>query len=110
MIRPLGGGFCPTEMRDEKQHRRMIAEAANAALRGESHNTGRFTAPPGGSFVLENPRLGVGRVLLLTPRNDAAAMARWYAGEEKSGAVTIIFNPPLLEAAEFSFAVAGVGM
>jgi hypothetical protein len=109
MIRPLGGGFCLTEMQDEKQHRRQIAEAANAALRGESHNTGRFTAPPGEKFSLENPRLGVGRVLLLTPRNGAAASARWYVDEEKSGAMTIVFNPPLTETAEFSFAVVGVG-
>jgi len=110
MNRPLGGGFCPTDIMDEKQHRRLIAEAANAALRGETHNTGRFTAPPGSNYVLRSPRLGVGRVLLLSPRNAPAAAAKWYVSEEEKGSVTINFTPPLTEAADFAFAVVGVGV
>ena len=109
MNRPLGGGFCPVDIMDEKQHRRMIAEAANAALRGETHNTGIFTAPPGANYVLRSPRIGVGRVVLLTPRNAAAAEARWFVGEEQKGSAVINFTPPLTEAADFAFAVVGVG-
>ena len=108
MNRPLGGGFCPVDIMDEKQHRRLIAEAANAALRGETHNTGRFTAPPGVSFVLKSPRLGVGRLLLLMPRNASAAAARWFIDEVEKGSATINFTPPLTEAADFAFAVVGV--
>ena len=109
MTRPLGGAFCPTEMSDEKQHRRLIAEAANAALRGETHNTGYFIAPPGERYILQHPRLGVGRVLVLSPRNDAAALAHWFVTDEMNGTAIIIFTPPLTETAAFSFAVVGVG-
>jgi len=109
MTRPLGGAFAPTDLPDDKQHRRLIAEAANAALRGETHNTGYFIAPPGEGFVLEHPRLGVGRVLLLSPRNEAAAMAHWYVTDKMAGTAVINFTPPLTEEAAFAFAVVGVG-
>ena len=110
-MRPLGGAFAPLDMPGERQHRRLIAEAANAALRGESHNAGRFTAPAGESdFVLEAPRLGIGKVLLLTPRNAQAAVSGWYVSEVRNGSATIVFNAPLAADAAFDFVVVGVGI
>ena len=110
MNRPLGGAFAPLDMPGESQHRRLIAEAANAALRGETHNTGNFTAPAGAdNFILEGPRLGIGKVLQLTPRNAAAAVSGWFVSEVQNGTAIIVFNAPLAADAAFDFVVAGVG-
>jgi hypothetical protein len=106
----MGGNFCPTEVMDEKQHRRLIAEAANAALRGETHNTGQFTAPPGAaSYTLQHSRLGVGKVLLLVPTNAAAAISLWHVSKILKGTAVINFsNPPTSDAA-FDFVIIGAG-
>lgn len=105
----MNGSFAPMVLANEAAHRQLIAEAANAALRGESHNTGRFTAPAGAAFVLEHPRIGVGKEIVLTARNAAAATVGWYLSDEGTGKVTINFIPPLAEPGVFGFAVIGVG-
>ena len=69
--------FAPTDNPNEKAHRRMLASAANAALRGETHNTGSFRVAAGaGEYVLEDPRLNVDRVIALTAQDRAAADLR----------------------------------
>ena len=91
-------------------HRRQLAAAVNAATRGELDNTGKFTVPAGsGAFTLEDARLGVGKVLLLSPANAAAAMLRWYAPEVMNGQAALSFLEAPAQDAIFYYAVMGGG-
>lgn len=105
----MNGTFAPPDSPDSRLHRRQLATAANAALRGETHNAGRFTAEPGDSYILRSAHIGVGREIMLIPRNEAAASARWYIANQENGRAFISFSPALTEPAEFGFVVAGVG-
>lgn len=69
--------FAPLDSPNESAHRRQLARAANAALRGESHNTGTFTLPAGATdYVIRDPRINVERVIMLSPLDAEAANLR----------------------------------
>lgn len=102
--------FVPLTSADEALHRHQLAGAVNASLRGETANTGQFTVNVGVTeYTLWDARLGVGKVLLLSPANAAAAASRWYVREILKGTATIIVTEPPLSAALFSYAITGEG-
>lgn len=102
--------FAPITNPNGDLHRRQIAEAANSALRGESNNTGTLTVPAGNTiYTLYDSRLGVGKVLFLSPRNGMAAMSKWYVPEAMNGSADIYFYEPQPDDAEFSYAIIGQG-
>lgn len=100
---PLAG------LNDAASHRRL-AVAANAALRGESHNTGRFVAPAGSlSFLLRDERIGTEKVVTLSPLNKAAAILNWWMDENsiKKGCVRVRFTDAAETDALFAYVVTG---
>lgn len=88
----------------------QLAATANAAKRGETSNIGTMLVPGGsGVYTLQDVRLGVGKVLLLSPANTAAAACRWYVPAVMNGTADIHFyEPPSVDAA-FSYAIVGEG-
>lgn len=88
MIRGFKGVFAPLARATAEQ----LSTAANAALRGETFNTGRLEEPGEQEYTLIDPRLGIGKVLLLVPLNYDAAQLHWYITEVRNGEADIVFN------------------
>ena len=87
------------------------AAAANAALRGETHNTGAFTLCAGSAeHRLADPRMGAGRVVLLSPLDAGAAPLQWWLDEAPvvKGGVTIRFSPAPEQDCRFNYAIFGI--
>ena len=102
--------FAPTDSSNEKMHRRVLAMAANAALRGETHNTGSFRVPAGAAqYVLEDPRLNVDRVVALTALDSVAADLRpWIAPADLGkGRAVIRFSRPADADCGFDYIITG---
>jgi hypothetical protein len=102
--------FAPPDFPDERTHRHLVAEAANAALRGETHNTGVFTLPAGATeFTLHDPRIGVEKVLLLSPLDAGAATLAWWIEESATakGVATIKFATAAAANCRFNYAIVG---
>lgn len=88
----------------------QLAAAANAALRAETHNTGRFeVAAAASGLTLKDPRFGAGRLVVLIPLNTAAANAPWYMSSMRKGEADIVFTVVPSSAAEFAYIIAGFG-
>ena len=103
--------FAPLDGLDPGTHRRQIAGAANAALRGESHNTGVFGLAAGQtSFALRHPLIGAGKTVFLSPGDATAAGLHWWvdAGTLVKGGVTLRFTAAPASACTFNYAVVGV--
>ena len=64
------------EHADEKEHRRLMAQALNGLLEGQSNNGFKMTLTPGGTGTLYN-RIGIAAtsVPVLTPMTASAAQA-----------------------------------
>jgi hypothetical protein len=102
--------FAPQALPDEAAHRSLIARAANAALRGETHNAGRFTLPAGqSSLSVRDARFGAGRLALLVPLNQAASALPWWQEAMSRGQAVFSFGAAPATDAEFGYAVLGVG-
>jgi hypothetical protein len=87
------------------------ADTATAALRGETHNTGVFTLPAGSEeYGLFDPRMGAGRLVLLSPLDAGAAALGWWVDESTiiKGGVTIKFLSAPGSDCRFGYAVVGV--
>lgn len=108
--------LAPQNLADEKAHRTLIAQAANAALRGETYNVGTFTVAGTPEtegltavFTLENQRIGPGKQIVLAPADAAAAGLAWYVSEMRKGEADIVFISAPSGEAKFTYSVFGVG-
>ncbi len=103
-------GFAPATGDNERVHREQCARAANEALRGETHNTGVITVPAGtGDFLIRDARLGVGKVLILTPLDAHAANAHWYVPEMLNGSARVVFTAHPGGDANYAYVICGIG-
>lgn len=94
---------------DEKSHRRLIADAANSALRGELEVTGRVTVVAGTvTTTITDARLGVGRTVLLVPRDQYGPAAGWWLSSIEKGSC-VIGHASLAHEAVFDWIVLGTG-
>lgn len=106
----MSGLFVPYDSLNERKHRMELASGVNAALRGEIHNTGQFSVPAGTDYyVLQDARLGVGRVIVLAPANRAAAVLQPYVPEVMNGKCEVFFVTAPADEAVFNYAIIGVG-
>lgn len=101
-------GFAPLNLNDAASHRTLIAQAANAALRGETYNTGTVTADAATVTVI-NPRIGPGKQIVMTPANAEAAGLAWYVAETRKGEADIVFPVAPSGEAKFTYSVVGTG-
>jgi hypothetical protein len=102
--------FAPLDSLDERTHRQQLAKGVNAALRGDSHNTGQITVPAGTEdYVINDPRIGVGRILVFTPANAEAAQLQIYLTEVLNGSAAISFINMPSDEAVFYYAIIGMG-
>lgn len=87
----------------------QLAAAANAALRGETLNTGRLSVTAGAtSTLLLDARCGKGRVLVLIPASAAAAALKWWVQAMDNGSATIGHDAPGANV-DFTYAIQGIG-
>lgn len=88
---------------------RMIADAANSALRGELEVTGTVTLAHGDtSTTITDARLGVGRLVLLVPLDANGAGLSWHLSSIANGSCVIAHADPAADAA-FGWFVIGSG-
>ncbi len=102
--------FAPTDLPDERSHRRQIAEAANSALRGETHNTGTILISSGTTeFVLQDPRMGAEKVVVLIPLDSTAANLHAWVDRSSigKGTVTIRLAHPAGGDCSFDYIITG---
>lgn len=81
-------------MAAEAAPRQMLALAVgvNAALRGDTANTGRVDVPAGvTSITVQDSRCRAGRLALLIPLDAAASAAAWHLESMERGSMTFGF-------------------
>ena len=102
--------FAPLDSPNENAHRRQLARASNAALRGETHNTGTFTLPAGSTeYVILDPRLGVERAVLFSPLDPVAANLRPWLDKTSmaGGEATVRFTTAPVSDCSFEYVIIG---
>lgn len=102
--------FAPLDSPNENAHRRQLARAANAALRGETHNTGTFTLPAGATdYVIRDPRLNAERAVLLSPLDAEAANLRPWLDKTSvvRGEATVRFTAAPASDCTFDYVIVG---
>lgn len=63
----------------EREHRRLIANTVNDALRGKQNNTGSVTLTvSSATTVVKNPLVEAGSHIVLSPLTASAAAESWY--------------------------------
>lgn len=101
--------LAPRSSLNEVSHRMQIADAANAALRGELLNTGTVTIVAGAtSTTITDARLGVGKLLLLTPLDAYGAGLAWHLESMGNGSC-VVGHSALAHDAAFGWVVIGSG-
>lgn len=103
--------FAPPDSPEERVHRRQLAGAANAALRGETHNTGTVKVAAGAAFVvLKDPRLSVEKVVTLTALDAVAAgLGPWLdRAAGKKGEAVIRFTATPAQECAFDYTITGI--
>lgn len=84
--------FVITDIRDEKQHRLLLATAINRILKGVANNTGTVTLTAGTTATtVSDNQFESGMVPLLTPTtaNAAGALATTYVSARTNGSFTL---------------------
>lgn len=85
-----------------------LALAANAALRGESDNTGTASLPAGSdSFTVIDPRCRAGRLAFLIPMNGDAAGLAWHLETMTRYSMTFGFDSAPAAEAKFGYVIIG---
>ena len=103
--------FAPADSPEERRHRVQLAAAVNAALRGETHNTGTMTVPAGATeYLLKDPRLGVEKMLSLTPLDAEAAQAGVWVDRSglTRGSARLRFTRPPAAECGFDYSITGI--
>ena len=86
-----------------------LAVGVNAALRGDTANTGRAVCAAGEtSLTIRDGRCRAGRLALLVPLDEAAARAVWWLSEMTRESMTFRFASAPGECA-FGWALVGAG-
>lgn len=87
-----------------------IAAGINAALRGETTNTGTVTVASGASSVMiKDMRCRAGRLAFLIPLNAAAAAAKPYLSNMTLNSMTFTFPTAPTSEAKYGWALVGCG-
>lgn len=87
-----------------------LAVAVNAALRGDTANTGRLTCAAGqNSVTVEDKRCRAGRLALLIPLDSVAAGLEWWLADMTRDSMTFGFYPAPSAEALFGWALIGDG-
>lgn len=101
--------FAPRFAVDEKGHRRLLADAANAAIKGELNTSGRFTVLANTtSTTITDARFGYGRLIVLVPLDARGAILDWWVANMENGTCTI-GHALLSYDADFAWTVIGEG-
>jgi hypothetical protein len=101
--------FAPRFAQDEKGHRRMLADAANAAIKGELNTSGRVTVATGTTqTTITDARMGYGRLIVLVPLDARGAILDWWVASMTNG-VCVIGHALLSYDADFAWTVIGEG-
>lgn len=70
----------------EREHRRMLAQAANEATRGKLRNTGSITLTANSATTtIINPLAEAESCLFMTPTTASAAAENWYVSAISPG-------------------------
>ena len=86
-----------------------LAVGVNAALRGDTANTGRATCAAGEtSLTIKDARCRAGRLALLVPLDQAAAQAVWWLSDMTRESMTFRFASAPGECS-FGWALVGGG-
>lgn len=104
-----GTGVLQNASRNEK--RRDASPTAEAALRGESHNTGLLKVAAGASSAeLRDPRMGGEKVISLTPLDPVAANLRFYVDRTgmAKGKALVRFTSPPEQNCSFDYVITGI--
>ena len=86
---------------EDKSNLRSII---NLTIRQVSDITGTITVAASGPYILQNPKIYAGSVILLSPRNVAASNAKYYVSVVSDGSATIVITGSGL----FAFVISGV--
>ncbi|MBO4311551.1 MAG: hypothetical protein J5828_00955 [Desulfovibrionaceae bacterium] len=85
-----------------------LALAANAALRGETANTGTASLAAGSDgLTILDQRCRAGRLALLIPLNEDAAGLAWHLETMTQGSMTFAFASAPSAEAKFGYVIVG---
>ena len=102
--------FVPTTADNSPQRILAIANAVNAALRGETANIGRVVCAAGKSSVtVKDKRCRAGRLAMLIPMNSVAAGLVWWLDSMTRDEMTFNFTSAPSGEAVFGWALIGDG-
>lgn len=102
--------FIPQTPDVSPQRGLALAAAVNAALRGDTFNTGRLVCPAGSvSATVRDARCRAGRFALLIPLDARAAALRWHLASMTRGSMTFSFSAAPSADAVFGWAIVGTG-
>lgn len=100
--------FVPTVTTPTPGQMLSLAVAANAALRGETANTGTATLAAGEStLTITDPRCRYGRLAWLIPMNAAASGLSWYLSAMTQGGMSFAFASAPAAEAQFGWVIVG---
>ncbi len=72
---------------DDKSNLRSII---NQTIRQVSDVSGSITVAATGTYILQNPKIYAGSVIILSPRNVAASNAKYYVSAISDGSASIV--------------------
>lgn len=102
----------PVNWRDSAEHRRKLAEAANASLDGQGFNAGLITLTASSTTtVVTDLRAGVDSVITFMPKtaNAASALSGLYVSSRGKGTFTITHASTATTDRDFEYALHGTG-
>lgn len=102
--------FIPQTPDASPQRGLALAAAVNAALRGDTFNTGRVICKAGSDAVtVQDARCRAGRLALLIPLDAQAAALNWHLAAMTRGSMTFCFSAAPPADAAFGWAIIGAG-
>jgi len=102
--------FIPQTPDPSPQRGLALAAAVNAALRGDTFNTGRLVCRAGSAAVtVKDARCRAGRLALLIPLDARAAALDWHLASMTRGSMTFAFSSAPSADAAFGWAIIGAG-
>lgn len=106
----MSGFTPPSHGGDIRRLAEAVARSARDAIGGRTLNVGRASAAAGAStLTINDPRIGMGRVVSLSPINQDAAPVGWWAQSVVDGQAVFGLYPPPLGVAEYAYYITGAG-